>query len=83
MRMLTSYAEQKRAIYQDSSKVSVGTVMIGRLETYTCGQTFAQQSTAAKEIQVDGAKLEDLCLDFTLPGDSSYELKVSDSAWYH
>lgn len=26
---------------------------------------------------MDGARLEDLCLDFTLPGDESYELKPS------
>jgi E3 ubiquitin-protein ligase TRIP12 len=31
---------------------------------------------AIKHIEVDGAKLEDLCLDFTLPGDATYELKV-------
>lgn len=61
VRMLTSYVEQKRAIYQDISK------------------TLAQKSAKVKDIQVDGAKLEDLCLDFTLPGDSSYELKAGGS----
>lgn len=36
----------------------------------------AEKSAAIKEIEVDGAKVEDLCLDFTLPGDETYELKV-------
>lgn len=37
----------------------------------------AEKSAAIKEIEVDGAKVDDLCLDFTLPGDETYELKVS------
>lgn len=36
----------------------------------------AEKSAAIKEIEVDGAKIDDLCLDFTLPGDETYELKV-------
>lgn len=39
----------------------------------------ADKSAAIKEIEVDGAKLEDLCLDFTLPGDETYELKTGGS----
>lgn len=31
---------------------------------------------AASKIQVDGCLIEDLCLDFTLPGDTSLELKT-------
>ncbi|CAO0795915.1 unnamed protein product [Mucor circinelloides] len=42
-------------------------------------KTLEQKSTAAKNIEIDGAKLEDLCLDFTLPGDSNYELKTGGS----
>lgn len=34
---------------------------------------------AIKHINVDGAKIEDLCLDFTLPGDDTYELKPGGS----
>lgn len=30
----------------------------------------------AENIEIDGVKIEDLYLDFTLPGDSKYELKV-------
>lgn len=39
----------------------------------------AEKSAAIKEIEVDGAKIEDLCLDFTLPGDETYELKTGGS----
>ncbi|KAI7902188.1 uncharacterized protein BX663DRAFT_552610 [Cokeromyces recurvatus] len=35
-----------------------------------------EKSEAVKNIKVDGAKIEDLCLDFILPGDDSYELKT-------
>jgi E3 ubiquitin-protein ligase TRIP12 len=39
-------------------------------------QSSEEKAEAIKDIQVDNAKLEDLCLDFTLPGDATYELKV-------
>ncbi|CAO3655933.1 unnamed protein product [Mucor hiemalis] len=39
----------------------------------------AEKSAAIKEIEVDGAKVDDLCLDFTLPGDETYELKTGGS----
>lgn len=31
---------------------------------------------AASKIQVDGCRIEDLCLDFTLPGEANLELKA-------
>ncbi|KAI8356159.1 hypothetical protein BD560DRAFT_437936 [Blakeslea trispora] len=34
-----------------------------------------EKSKAIKEILVENTRIEDLCLDFTLPGDDSYELK--------
>jgi E3 ubiquitin-protein ligase TRIP12 len=44
---------------------------------YATGQ--APYDTALASIQVQGANLDDLCLDFTLPGDSDMELKVNGS----
>ena len=38
-----------------------------------------EKTAAIKDVQVDGARLEDLCLDFTLPGDASIELKAGGS----
>ncbi|GAA5801277.1 hypothetical protein HPULCUR_006723 [Helicostylum pulchrum] len=35
-----------------------------------------EKAKAIKDIRVDDASLDDLCLDFTLPGDPSYELKT-------
>jgi E3 ubiquitin-protein ligase TRIP12 len=42
-------------------------------------KSSAEKATTTQNIEVDGAKLEDLCLDFTLPGDESYELKAGGS----
>ncbi|KAI9280212.1 hypothetical protein BC943DRAFT_283384 [Umbelopsis sp. AD052] len=44
---------------------------------YATGQ--APYDTALASIQVQGASLDDLCLDFTLPGDSDMELKANGS----
>ncbi|KAI8576516.1 hypothetical protein K450DRAFT_256549 [Umbelopsis ramanniana AG] len=44
---------------------------------YATGQ--APYDTALASIQVQGATLDDLCLDFTLPGDSDMELKANGS----
>ncbi|KAI9481304.1 MAG: hypothetical protein EXX96DRAFT_502897 [Benjaminiella poitrasii] len=38
-----------------------------------------EKSEAVKHIEVDGAKIEDLCIDFTLPGNDNYELKADGS----
>ncbi|KAI8098311.1 uncharacterized protein B0P05DRAFT_501835 [Gilbertella persicaria] len=38
-----------------------------------------EKAKAVRNIVVDNTRLEDLCLDFTLPGDDSYELKTGGS----
>ncbi|KAI8393376.1 uncharacterized protein BYT42DRAFT_524387 [Radiomyces spectabilis] len=38
--------------------------------------TFEQKRDAVSQIEVEGARLEDLCLDFTVPGSEGDELKA-------
>ncbi|OBZ82438.1 putative ubiquitin fusion degradation protein C12B10.01c [Choanephora cucurbitarum] len=38
-----------------------------------------EKAKAIKDIMVDDTRIDDLCLDFTLPGDDSYELKEGGS----
>ncbi|KAI8972313.1 hypothetical protein BDB01DRAFT_810180 [Pilobolus umbonatus] len=42
-------------------------------------KSLPEKMKAVDRIVVDGARLSDLCLDFTLPGDPSYELKDKGS----
>lgn len=38
-----------------------------------------EKASALQDLQVDGVRLEDLCLDFTVPGFEDMELKVGSS----
>lgn len=38
-----------------------------------------EKASALQDLQLDGARLEDLCLDFTVPGFEDMELKVGSS----
>lgn len=42
-----------------------------------------QKKAALQDLQLDGVRLEDLCLDFTVPGFEDMELKVSSSPGFH
>ncbi|KAG1213610.1 Ubiquitin fusion degradation protein 4 [Rhizopus azygosporus] len=42
-------------------------------------KSHIQKMKEAENIEIDGVKIEDLYLDFTLPGDSKYELKPNGS----
>jgi E3 ubiquitin-protein ligase TRIP12 len=40
---------------------------------------MSQKMQEIESLQVEGVQIQDLCLDFTLPGDATYELKVRKS----